>query len=195
MGKFGLYKIPLRGLSNGSHKFDYHLDSQFFKLINNDEETEPKKGNVDVSLEVKKKDSLFELNFVLTGNVVVSCDRCLDDLTIPIDTKNKLIVKFGKEYAEESDEIVVIPEDDGEINIAWFLFEFISLNIPMKHVHPAGECNKQMSSKLNKHRTTLKNDDDDDNGDIELEEDDLPEDTDEGSDSRWDALKNLNFDE
>ena len=32
-------------------------------------------------------------------------------MEIPIDTHNRLVVKFGKEYAEESDEVVVIPEE------------------------------------------------------------------------------------
>jgi Uncharacterized ACR, COG1399. len=46
--------------------------------------------------------------------------------------KISLSLKFGKEYSEESDEIVIIPEDDGEINIAWFLYEFIVLSLPAK---------------------------------------------------------------
>lgn len=29
-------------------------------------------------------------------------------------------MKFGSEYSEESDNVVVIPESDGELNIAWF---------------------------------------------------------------------------
>ena len=37
------------------------------------------------------------------------------------------------------------------INIAWFLYEFIALNIPMKHVHAPGKCNKGMVGKLSKH--------------------------------------------
>ncbi len=65
---------------------------------------------------------------------------CLDDMNLDVDTQSRLIVKFGKEYSEESDEIVIIPEEEGEINIAWFLYEFIALTIPIKHVHPTGEC-------------------------------------------------------
>ena len=33
-----------------------------------------------------------------------------------------------------------IPEEEGEINIAWFLYEFVVLDIPIKHVHEPGKC-------------------------------------------------------
>ena len=39
------------------------------------------------------------------------------------------------EYAEEGDNLIVIPEEEGEINVAWFMYEFVALAIPMKHVH------------------------------------------------------------
>jgi uncharacterized metal-binding protein YceD (DUF177 family) len=135
---------------------------------------------------VKKTAVTFELGFTITGTVQVPCDRCLDDLTLDVNTKNRLIVKFGKEYSEESDEIVVIPEEDGEINIAWFLYEFIVLSLPAKKVHPPGACNKTMSSKLNKYKTRSADDDSDDDLD-----DDLDDNDDSFTDSRWDALKDL----
>ena len=53
---------------------------------------------------------MFEMDFRIEGVVSVPCDRCLDDVEIPIETRNRLVVKFGKEYAEESEEVVVIPE-------------------------------------------------------------------------------------
>ncbi len=122
----------------------------------------------------KKTSVTFELNFSIVGVVFVPCDRCLDDIPMDVDTKNKLIVKFGKEYSEESDEIVIIPEEDGEINIAWFLYEFIILSLPAKKVHPAGTCNKAMSSKLNKHRAKSADDESEDGSedDMSLEDDD-----------------------
>jgi len=193
VGKFSLYNISLRGLSEGSHKFDYKLDNHFFKLIN-DGDSDLNKGLVDVDIDLKRKGSLFEMNFTLKGEVFVPCDRCLDDMPMDIDSANRLIVKFGKEYSEESDEIVIIPEEDGEINIAWFLFEFIALSIPMKHVHPPGKCNKIMTSKLNKHRTTSAPDDEDEIDD-DVEEDVEKDETIDNSDTRWDALKNISFDD
>jgi uncharacterized metal-binding protein YceD (DUF177 family) len=186
VGKFSFYNIPLRGLSEGAHEFKYTLDNQFFKLIDSDSDLQ--KGSVDVRLTVKRKTGLFEFLFKLTGTVYVPCDRCLDDMPVEVDADNRLIVKFGKEFSEESDEIVIIPEDEGEINIAWFLYEFISLTVPMKRVHPPGKCNRLMSSKLNKHKVTS----DDDDEDLE---DGAPGDEIVDSDPRWDSLRDMNFDE
>lgn len=190
MGKFSLYNIPLRGLSEGKHEFEYNLDDKFFSLID-DGTADLKRGALKTVVYLKKTSTTFELNFDTKGTVSVPCDRCLDDINIEVDTKNKLIVKFGKEYSEESDEIVIIPEDDGAINIAWFLYEFIVLSLPAKKVHPAGTCNKAMSSKLNKHRVKSNEDGDDD---IE-EEDNSTEDESSFSDPRWDSLKDISIDE
>lgn len=191
MGKFSLYNIPLRGLSEGKHEFEYNLDKSFFALID-DGTADVKKGDLKVTVSLKKTSVTFELNFAITGSVLVPCDRCLDDISMDVDTKNKLIVKFGKEYSEESDEIVIIPEDDGEINIAWFLYEFIVLSLPSKKIHPPGTCNKAMSTKLNKHRAKSADDESDD-----TDEDDMSLDDDDSSfsDSRWDALKDVPVDE
>lgn len=190
MGKFSLYNIPLRGLSEGKHEFEYNLDDKFFSLID-DGTADLKRGALKTVVYLNKTSTTFELNFDTKGTVSVPCDRCLDDINIEVDTKNKLIVKFGKEYSEESDEIVIIPEDDGAINIAWFLYEFIVLSLPAKKVHPAGTCNKAMSSKLNKHRVKSNEDGDDD---IE-EEDNSTEDESSFSDPRWDSLKDISIDE
>lgn len=165
------------------HEYSYLLENQFFIDIDGDQ---VQKGKVDVHLTVKRSSMMFEMNFQIQGVVLVPCDRCLDDVEIPIDTQNRLVVKFGKEYTEESDEVVVVPEDEGAINLAWFLYEFIALAIPMKHVHAPGKCNKTMSSKLRKH-TTRSLDNDDEYEDDESIEEDVPV----ATDPRWDGLKAL----
>lgn len=191
VGKFSLYNIPLRGLSEGKHEFKYDLDKSFFALID-DGTAEIKRGDLKVVVALKKTSATFELNFDIAGTVQVPCDRCLDDINMEVDTKNKLIVKFGAEYSEESDEIVIIPEADGEINIAWFLYEFIALSLPTKKVHPPGTCNKAMSSKLNKHRVKSSDDESEENADDDVSMDD--EDS-SFSDPRWDSLKDVSVDE
>jgi len=188
LGKFDTYKIDLKNLSPGVHEYEYSLENKFFMDIDG---TEVQKGKIKVFLTVKRSSSMFEMNFRIEGVALVPCDRCLDDMEIPIETQNRLIVKFGKEYAEESDEIVVIPEEEGAINLAWFLYEFIALSVPMKHVHAPGKCNKSMSSKLKKH--TAKSADDGEDSYENDETDDIAVDDDiaETTDPRWDALKGL----
>ena len=193
MAKFSLYNIPLRNLSAGLHTYDWDLDRKFFDAIDGEE---VRKGNLKVLLNVRKTSAAFEFKFDIKGIIQIPCTRCLDDMNLDVYTQNRLIVKFGEEYSEESDEIVIIPEVEGEINIAWFLYEFIALTIPIKHIHPPGECNRMVSSKFKKHRAVSADDTDDEDEDDDLNDNDPDtDDTDDSqqSDPRWDALKGLDF--
>jgi uncharacterized metal-binding protein YceD (DUF177 family) len=168
--------------------YEYLLDNLFFININ---EENVQKGRIDVKLTVTKHPNFFDFVFVLSGITVVPCDRCLEDMDFPVETTAHLVVKLGNDYAEESDEIVVIPQSEGIINLAWFLYEFVVLAIPIKHIHAPGKCNKQMTSKLKKHLTKAeeKEDFDADGGDITITDGGDADGRD--SDPRWDALKEL----
>lgn len=187
MGKFELYNIDLKNLTPGVHEFDYHLENKFFLDIDGDQ---VQKGKVNVRLTVKKTSMMFEMDFHIEGVVIVSCDRCLDDMEQPVESDNRLVVKFGKEYSEENDEIVIIPEEEGKINIAWFLYEFIVLSIPMKHVHAPGKCNKAMVGKLNKH-LRVASDDDGWGADLDDTLAEVDEEVSQEIDPRWNDLKKI----
>jgi uncharacterized metal-binding protein YceD (DUF177 family) len=164
------------------------LDNVYFKKIDS---PEIQKGDIKAKVNVQKKLSTYELQFLLDGSVIIPCDRCLDDMVQPIHYKEKLQVKFGNAFSEE-DEIVIVPEADGAINIAWFLYEFIVLNIPLKHVHATGECNKTMVTKLKRHITRQKDDDtEDDSSAVELDDDDDFTPDEIQTDPRWDSLQNI----
>jgi uncharacterized metal-binding protein YceD (DUF177 family) len=171
-------------------KYEYLLGNKFFMDIDG---ADVQKGEVHATLSVERKAAAFELKFHLEGVVYVPCDRCLDNMEQFIETNARLIVKLGKEYAEESDEILVISEEEGALNLAWFLYEFVALAVPMKHVHPSGKCNKMMTSKLKKH--VAKGTTDDEDGEFGYMADDGPSSDDEPeireTDPRWDALKDL----
>ncbi len=188
MSKFEQYNVVLKDISTEVRMLEYDLDNVYFKKIDS---PEVQKGNVKAKVTVQKKQNIFELQFSLEGSVIIPCDRCLDDMEQPIHYKEKLQVKLGEKFSEE-DEIVIVPESDGGINIAWFLYEFIVLNIPIKHVHATGECNKTMVTKLRKHITRQKDDDDEEGTALVFDDEDDDFTTDEAqTDPRWDGLKNI----
>lgn len=186
MSKFEQYNIVLKDITKDTLVIEYDLDEVYFKKIDS---PEVQKGSVKAKVTVQKKLSTYDLNFVLDGTVIIPCDRCLDDMEQPIHYKEKLQVRFGDDFSEE-DEIVIVPEAEGAINIAWFLYEFIVLNIPIKHVHPAGECNKTMVVKLKKHLSRQKDDVDDDSP-AEFDDDDDFSSDEVQTDPRWDGLPNI----
>ena len=184
MSKFELYNIVLKDLNNETLVREYQLDEAYFKKIDS---PEIQKGKINATVKAKKKNSSYELDFFLEGSVLIPCDRCLDTMEQPIHYKEKLQVKFGSKFSEE-DEIVIVPESEGAINVAWFLYEFIVLNIPLKHVHASGECNKTMATKLKRHITKSK---DDESPDLEIDEEEDFSIDDNQTDPRWDGLQSI----
>lgn len=186
MGRFDDFRIDLKGMQETALSREYNLGNPFFINIDG---SEFQKGKVDVQVDVKKKAGVYELKFHCKGVVYVPCDRCLDDIEIEVETNDTLPVKLGADYGEEGD-AVIIPEDDGVINVAWYIYEFIALAIPMKHVHAPGKCNKEMMSRLKKHITVEEGDEtfaDVEEGIEEVEAEIQAEET----DPRWDELKKI----
>lgn len=185
MAKLSQFKIDLINLPDGINEYSYELGQKFFDIIDHEE---VRKGNVNADLTVKKAAGAFEFNFHLVGTVQIPCDRCLDQMNQSIDTHNRLVVRLGDEYREETDEVVIIPSQVGTINIAWYLYEFIILDIPLKHVHEKGKCNKEMMQKYRKHQAVDHSDDD---TGTTHEESDESDDSQTYTDPRWDELKKL----
>lgn len=190
MGKFSEFKFPLKSMPVGTQEVDYHIGKQFFV---NMEDNDVRNADVKVHLVVEHKNDYYDMRFTMNGEIIVACDRCLDDLALPVDTSYHIIVKYGDDYRDDSDEFMEIPYNDADINVAYMIHDTIALTIPIKHVHPLGKCNRAMSSILKKHRVTGANDDD-----AQLEEDLMDEmdtmDDSSTTDSRWDKLKDLNLD-
>ena len=171
---------------NSAH-YEFSLTNQFFADI---DAPEIQKGKLQVQLDVKKTMGIYVLNFHIEGSVVVPCDRCLDDMELPVETDDTLKVKLGLEFSDE-DDMVIVPEEDGYINVAWFMYEFIALSIPMKHVHAPGKCNKGMMGALNKHLRTSA--DEEDEMDDFLDEEEMTDEPSEAReiDPRWNELKKI----
>lgn len=146
MGKFTAYKLVLKGLPEGKHEYSYHLDKEFFSNMEN---SEVRDADIAVALTVTHRHDAYLLDFRLTGTLTVGCDRCLDDLVLEIDAPYELTVKYGDDYDDESDTLLVIPESDNYLNIAYMVSDTAVLAIPPRHVHPQGKCNRAMSA-LNK---------------------------------------------
>lgn len=181
MGRFDKYNVELKGLKTETLNLEFYLNNNFFADIDGEEF---QRGTVNAKVSVRKNREVFDFTFVLNGTVIVPCDRCLDDLEIDIVAENTLKVKLGESYADEGD-IVVVPEDEGDINLAWYLYEFIALALPMKKVHAPGKCNREMTGRLKKYNCN--DGSDEENFESEAEEKVI--------DPRWESLKNIQIEE
>ena len=174
-------------MTESSADYEFLLTNQFFTYI---DAPEIQKGKLQVQLNVRKTMGVYVLTFHIEGSVIVPCDRCLDDMELPVVTDDTLKVKLGETFSDEED-MVIVPEEDGYINVAWFMYEFIALSLPMKHVHAPGKCNKSMMGALNKHLRTSA--DEEETDDFGLDDEELEDELSEAHeiDPRWNELKKI----
>ena len=166
------FNIQFVGLKEGKHEFNYAIDNKFFEAFNFDDYNS---SSIKVSLHFIKKSTLFELTFVAEGTVEVPCDVTNEMYDQEIDSELPLVVKFGPEFNNDNEEILILPHEAYELNVAQFIYEMIVLAVPNKRVHPKVEDGTMESEALNK----LK--------ELEIKE----EKTVETTDPRWDKLRNL----
>lgn len=190
MGKFTEYKLPLKSMPAGTHQFEYRLDKRFFE---NMESADIHDADLTVHLTVTYKADIYSLDFAIQGTITLICDRCLDDLIFPVDTTYHIAVKYGEDYSDDSDELLVIPESDNYLNVAYMIYDTVALTIPIKHVHPMGKCNRQMSAMLKKHRAHQSGDEDTELEDTLIDEMETMDsnEPEAATDPRWDQLKKL----
>ncbi|WP_420315682.1 YceD family protein [Ekhidna sp.] len=127
------YKIEIFGLSNSAHDFNFTFSEDFFSHFEHSLVSKGK-GTCDVIL--TKTDSMITLNLNINGSIELECDRSLELFDFPISVEKEIIYKYGDEEKELSEDVFVILKGTQEINIASFLYESISLEVPMKKLHP-----------------------------------------------------------
>lgn len=174
-----LFKIDLRKLDGRGEVFHYSLGDSFFEAL---EGTEVRGGDVKATAEVRPvTHGCFELLFHVEGTVEVVCDLCLDNMSLPICADGRLIARFGNPqavYMEDGaadDDVIVVDEEDGTVDVSWLLYEIVALDIPIRHVHEDGECNQEMVKVLGEHMVA----------ESEMQPDNRP------ADPRWSELEKL----
>ena len=171
------YEIKFIGLKEGSHKFDFEIDRKFFDIF---EYSEFEEADLKYEVLLEKKKNLMELDFKMKGKVKVTCDLTTEPFWMDIEDEFPLVVKFGDEYDDSDENILVLPHSEIKINVAQYLYEMAVLAIPYRRIHPDVESGKMGSELLEKLR--------------ELSPGytkDVEETDDNEIDSRWDQLKDL----
>ena len=117
--------IPLNGLAAGETRFSWHAGKEFFDSFEN---TEILDADIDIEVRVEKSGRYLGVDCEVEGEVTVECDRCLEDLEMPIDTNIALSVKYGEEenleeHQEGEREIIFIPEDSAEFDMSQIRYD------------------------------------------------------------------------
>lgn len=168
------YTIQFVGLEPGNHQYEFEVNDTFFEQF---EFSQIQHGQINVTVDLEKMERMMIFNIGIEGEALVTCDRCTEEFNFPISDTQRLIVKLGAEYMEESEDVVVIPETEYKFDLSPYIYEFIHLALPARLLHPDDEdgnstCDPEMLRLLEKLTPT--------------------ENT---FDPRWEALKNLNTDQ
>lgn len=120
------FVISVKGLKPGRSHLDWHADGQFFASFEN---SEIKDADLDIAVDIDNDEFEIAVECRIQGTVTVICDRCLEDLVLPVST------------SFEEDETLDLNQD---------IYDFVCLSLPMRRVHPDGECNEETLRYLSK---------------------------------------------
>tara|TARA_B100000963_G_C22627203_1_gene672959 strand:+ start:2160 stop:2669 length:510 start_codon:yes stop_codon:yes gene_type:complete len=167
--EFDQFSISFESFKLGEHDFRFLVDNTFFNSL---EYSEIQEGNVVVHAVFIKSERLMQMDLDFKGEVIVPCDLCGENLAQTIDFKESVVIKTGTQQ-DEDEGIIIVEKTKTELDISHYLYESISLSLPVKrvHIHNKGEpqCNEILMAKIKG-----KQDDNDDE-----------------IDPRWSVLKNL----
>lgn len=169
------FEIQFSGLKLGVHSFEFEVGKSFFDYFQEEgRDIQSIEGaDIQVTVELEKKETMLVLVFKFSGGVKLLCDRCATSLQINLNGEERIIGKFSDEETWHEDEVIHIPNKAYKIDVAELLFEFILLAIPSKNVHPEGECDPEMLEKIEEYIVRDK------------------EESEREIDPRWAKLKNL----
>jgi uncharacterized metal-binding protein YceD (DUF177 family) len=138
------YIIPLNGWAAGEREYRWQAGIKFFQMFDNAEILD---AAVGIDARAVKSGHYIGIDLDIQGTVTVPCDRCLEDLTLPVEAHPAFSVKFGEETGSEEEmregsrEILLVSDSDADLDLSQVIYDYVCLSLPMQRVHAEGECN------------------------------------------------------
>ena len=141
------HTIPFSGLKDGTHDFDFVLGPAFFTATGVEEFLG---GEAAVHVQLEKSSHLLVTQIHVDGHIDMLCDHCNAPMQQAINGDQRQIFKLSEENETDDDELVSINPNAHEINLTHYIFECISLHLPIRHVHAPGQCDPEVEGALEK---------------------------------------------
>jgi uncharacterized protein len=147
------YIIQFKALKEGIHDFSFSVDKPFFEAF---EYLAVPDGHVEVKVQLDRKNNMLDLDVDLSGSMQVQCDRCLEYFSLPVNYNGHLVARFSETDKEPDDEVIWLHPEEHEIGLAHYLYECLSLTMPIRKVHPdmpdgKPGCDPEMLNKLDQY--------------------------------------------
>lgn len=155
------FDIAFVGLKLGVHEFNYTIEDEFFT---NFVAQDFKNCYATIRLTLDKHNSFMLLKFEVGGSLELGCDRCGNQLPMPLWDEFNIVVKLVDEPEQMNDEeedpdVYYISKGDSHLNVADWIYEFILLSLPMQRMCSEDEiggphCNKEVLNLLDKMKSS-----------------------------------------
>ncbi len=148
------FNILFKGLKQGEHTYNYQIDKKFFESFTLVDFLD---ADIHAKLDLQKKTTLLDLNFSIEGKVLVNCDVSGEEYWEEIAGNLEIIVKFGNEYNDDDEVVLVLPHSAYDLNVAQYFYELIIFSTPTKRIHPGIKEGTLHTDVLKKLRNLEKN--------------------------------------
>lgn len=135
------FKVDFKRIHADAEIRNVRLDSLFFEQL---DQEEINGGDVNVRLILQEKDDVYIVEVNIVGNVIVSCDRCMADLQLPVNTSEVIKFKYGEEDHSDTNNYEYIHDLVKPYDLSWLIYEIVEVSLPISRVHPDGKCDERM---------------------------------------------------
>ena len=164
MKESGKYRLPYRNLSLGEHTYSFQLDNAFFAQF---QDALIDRGKIDLVVRLTKGHMSGSLQLDHEGLIETTCDRCLEEIELPIEGSMHLLIRHADEAMGEEEDILLVDETSGALDLNEAIYDYVSLSVPMiKSCDQQTPCNSEILDRLRPKQDKM-------------------------SDTAWDELKNL----
>lgn len=181
------FDIEVIKFLEGVHEIDFEIGKEFFQHFEDNELLD--EGILTVRVIMNKGANLIEMDFLISGEVKLTCDRSLEEYFEHLEISDKILFKYGEVEEEINEEVYMITRDTASINVAQFIYEFILLGLPAKKIHP--DHRTEFDEEDFEAEGTYAYIDGDYDDDFEEESSDNQDQKEEIADPRWELLKKL----
>lgn len=94
--------------------------------------------NLVLEIGFEKREAALQVSFLFTAEVVVICDRSLEEFWQPVEGKYEVIFKEGIDFDSEDEQMSIRRLDisGNIINIETEVRDSIVLSVPLRKIHP-----------------------------------------------------------
>lgn len=166
------YEIDVFKLREGQHTYEFKVSDAFFRAF---EHSLVPSGEGTLRVTLDKQKRMIVATVELDVSIPLECDKTLKPFTHRVQEAQEVMYKYGEAEEELDDDLFMITEHTQRIDLSQLVYEYISMAIPMRKVHPDHQ-----------------EENDEDELIYRSEETDQQQDDDDSIDPRWSKLKDLN---